>query len=236
VSGYSLQNLFAKEQGFSMETASILDKLLNVAIVDEDSLYALPLIKKLKQSKTIAAVRYFKSAKLAISPILKDNPDVVLIALKFSCISGIGMIRRIREAGFDGQIIVVSDVMDDDLLFNAFRAGAIGFLLKREVTAEEILNAMVESVTGGVPVAKDLLRRTIENLYQKRLFPRQHTEPLSQRERQILLLISKGHSCREIASIFSISYHTVRTHQKNLYKKLNVSSVTEALAKLYRAG
>jgi len=99
-------------------------------------------------------------------------------------------------------------------------------------TSTSIVNAIIDASNGGAPVPNHLLRKAIEKLYRRRQSPRRPAQLLSQREREILLLFSKGHSCREIADKFSISYHTVRTHQKNLYKKLNVNSITEAIAKL----
>jgi DNA-binding NarL/FixJ family response regulator len=215
-----------------MTTAQQEAKLLNVFIIDEDRAYGMRLSAQLQNSKSIAKTSYFSDAVSAISTILNNNPEVILIGPKLSGVSGIGAIRIIRESDYTGEILLISAEEDDDLLITAIQAGAAGFIAKNNSCSSGIVNAILDSVNGGAPVPTHLMRKVIDKLYRKRRFPRTPAQTLSQREREILFLFSNGHSCRKIAEIFSISYHTVRTHQKNLYKKLNVNSITEAIAKL----
>jgi DNA-binding NarL/FixJ family response regulator len=114
-------------------------------------------------------------------------------------------------------------------------AGATGYLLKR-TTREKLLEAIRESTTGGAPMSTEIARRVVQFFHEIDRLPVK-TQPspeikgLTDREVQVLELLSKGHSYKEIADLLSISFETVRTHVRSIYDKLHVHSRTEATLK-----
>lgn len=215
-----------------MNACKEVKEALRVIIVDKDHLYAKKLTMYLQETGWYIEFSHIKQGLVAVDIIPKLQPQIVLVDLDLPDISGVGFIRMLRERGFMGEIVVITDQTDDYHIFEAFSGGAVGYLLKNVVCATDISNAIKDVLSGGVPMSDGLIRRVVGKMYQKRSQPRENMGGnISQREREILYMLSKGCSSKEISRSLSISYHTVRTHQKNLYKKLNVNSIGEAIAK-----
>jgi DNA-binding CsgD family transcriptional regulator len=126
-------------------------------------------------------------------------------------------------------VIVVTVNQDPDHVFRAFRAGASGYLLKRE-TPEKVLNAIREARHGGVPMSAVIARKVLKH-FQTQAVDTAEVEKLSPREREILALILPGLINKEIADRLGISVESIRWHLKNVYRKLHVHSRTEAASK-----
>jgi DNA-binding NarL/FixJ family response regulator len=120
---------------------------------------------------------------------------------------------------------------DDDHLYQAICAGAAGYLVKG-ASPEQVVAAVCELYAGGSPMSPGIARRVLRALAERRA-PAPEIERLTDREREVLEQLAQGYRYKEIADRLSVSLDTVRTHVRNLYDKLHVSSRTDALNKLY---
>jgi DNA-binding NarL/FixJ family response regulator len=130
----------------------------------------------------------------------------------------------------------VLTVYDDDIhLFPALQAGAVGYIVKGDTSLSALVQAIVEVIDGGAPMSMGIARRILQEF--KGL---QHEEPplpvqgLTSREVEILDLLATGLTTKKVADQLSISHATVRSHQKNIYRKLQVHSLVEAVLMLQR--
>jgi len=143
--------------------------------------------------------------------------------------SGIACTSRLKQIMPEIQVIVVTVYRDRDLLFQALKAGASGYLLKRS-SPEEILRAIAEVRSGGAPMTGEIARMVVET-FQKPAAELSPSAELSSREVEILNLVAKGLTNKEIGPSLNISYDTVRAHLRRIYEKLHVRCRTEAVMK-----
>jgi DNA-binding NarL/FixJ family response regulator len=141
--------------------------------------------------------------------------------------SGIACTARLKSLMPTLQVVVVTVYRDRDLLFQALRAGASGYLLKRS-TPEAVIQAISEVRTGGAPMTGEIARMVVETFRKPAMEP---LVELSQREREILALVAQGLTNKEIAPKLDIGYDTVRAHLRRIYEKLHVRCRAEAVTK-----
>lgn len=169
------------------------------------------------------------SGEEALRLIPAANPDVVLMDIFLPRMSGIECTARLKLHLPKLQILILTAVEDDELVFMALEAGADGYLLKR-TTPENLRAAMLDVLGGGAPMTSEIARRVVESFRRagKHLKPAMH---LTTREEEVLILLSKGYSNKEIASQLSIGTETVGSHLKHIYEKMHVRSRAEAVAR-----
>lgn len=168
-------------------------------------------------------------AETALKVVPKLKPDVVLMDIHLPGASGIACTARLKNMMPGLQIIVVTVYRDRDLLFQALKAGASGYLLKRS-SPEEIIRAIAEVRSGGAPMTGEIARMVVET-FQKPATETPPTAELSARETELLDLVAKGLTNKEIGPMLNISYDTVRAHLRRIYEKLHVRCRTEAVMK-----
>jgi DNA-binding NarL/FixJ family response regulator len=122
---------------------------------------------------------------------------------------------------------------DMDVIFEALKAGACGYVLKR-AEEKEILDAIAEVCAGGAPMTSEVARMLVRSFRQNST-EKSETAKLSPRETEVLALVAKGYANKEVASQLNISYGTVRTHLAHAFEKLHVRCRAEAVAKLMRS-
>jgi DNA-binding NarL/FixJ family response regulator len=145
--------------------------------------------------------------------------------------TGIECIRRIRSST-PGMLFMMFTVYEDnDQVFEALKAGASGYLLKKTAPAQ-IIDAIRELYHGGSPMSAQIARKLVAH-FQEDSRPRNDDDALSPREREVLENLAKGMLYKEIADRLDISFHTVRQHIRNIYEKLHVQNKTEAINKVY---
>jgi DNA-binding NarL/FixJ family response regulator len=127
----------------------------------------------------------------------------------------------------DVQIIMFTVFEDEDRLFECLMAGANGYILKKN-KAPEILLAIKDVFSGGIPMTPEIARKVM-GVFKKEKATVQHN--LTERELELLKMLSFGHTYKTIAAELAISIETVRSHLKNIYTKMHVASGTEAVAK-----
>lgn len=164
----------------------------------------------------------------AVEQVKKHEPDVVLMDIDLPGKDGIAAMREIKKRYAFVDVLMLTVFDDDDRVFQSIKAGATGYLLKKTPPAR-LVEAIREVYEGGAPMSPSIARRLMKYLHQR---PSSATAlgQLTDREFQILGLLSEGKSYKMIASECLISVETVRTHIKHLYEKLHVHSVAEAVA------
>lgn len=167
------------------------------------------------------------------SNVIKDiqdaHPDVILMDIDMPGISGIDAVKLIRTINREVQIIMLTVFDDNTHVFDAMYAGANGYLLKKYVS-DKLIHAISEVLQGGAPMSPTIARMIISGMQENAKGPVKDYQ-LTQREKEILQLLSKGNSFKIIAAELFISIDTVRTHIKHIYDKLHVRSQGEAISK-----
>lgn len=167
--------------------------------------------------------------KLAVQPA----PDVLLLDVRLPGIDGIEAIRQIKEHAPNLEIIILTSFHDEEKIFRAVCAGASGYLLKSS-SEEQIVQSILEVTRGGVPMTPSIARSVLGFL--SHLTPSSNDYRLTRREQTILELMVEGLVKKEIAARLELSYHTVDSYLRNIYRKLRVSTRAEAVAKAIREG
>ena len=161
--------------------------------------------------------------------IPQAKPHVVLMDIFLPRMSGIECTVRLKELLPQIQIVILTAMDDQELVFLALEAGADGYLLKRTKPAD-LRTSLLDVLGGGAPMTSQIARRVIESFRQKAKI-RDESARLSVREEQILLLLSQGYSNKVIADKLELSIDTVCSHLKHVFNKLHVSSRTEAVVR-----
>lgn len=160
--------------------------------------------------------------------IATNRPHVVLMDIDLPGMSGIEATLRLHRQFPETDVLILTVFDDDDRVFDAIRAGASGYLLKKTAPVR-ILAAIQEVYEGGAPMSPGIARLVMESFHRSTI-PHE-LDQLTPREAQILALLSAGNSYKMVAAEAGISIDTARTHIKRIYEKLHVHSVTEAVAK-----
>src|SRR6266850_1671026 len=201
-----------------------------VAIVEDNAVMRKSFRQWIDASPDFRCVFACATAEEALAEIPRLKPDVVLMDINLPGESGIACTARLKEALPEIQVIMVTVYRNQELIFQALQAGACGYLLKRS-SPEELLKAIAEVRAGGAPMTSEIARMVVE-AFQKKPASLTSAEGLTQRESEILALLSEGLSNKEIADRVAISYDTVRAHLRHIYEKLHVRGRTEAV-KMY---
>ena len=162
----------------------------------------------------------------AKAQICQHKPDVVLMDIDMPGRTGIEAVREIRTFDANMAIIMLTVFDDNTHVFEAIKAGASGYLLKKHISAK-LFESITEVLEGGAPMSPSIARMVINNMQR----PSENPYQLTSREKEILTALSTGNSYKMIAAQFAISIDTVRTHIKKIYEKLHVHSQTEAVSK-----
>jgi DNA-binding NarL/FixJ family response regulator len=169
----------------------------------------------------------------ALKKIPKAQPEVVLMDIQLPDATGVECTAKLKELMPALQIVIVTVYEDSERIFQALRAGACGYLLKR-AQPEKVIAAIKEAREGGVPMTPEIARKVIGQ------FRRQNTaaaqvESLTDREREVLELVMHGRNNKEIADRLSVTVAAVKWHLQHIYEKLHVHSRTEAALKFKQA-
>lgn len=169
------------------------------------------------------------SAEEALRQIPRSPPDVVLMDIQLPGMSGITCTAALTAALPSVPVMMLTVHEDGDVVFNALKAGASGYLLKRSDPAE-LLEAITDLHHGGAPMTSEIARKVIHSFHHAQ--PPEHPQDkLTAREQEILERLAKGYVAKEIADQLAITYTTVRFHLRNIYDKLHVHTRTEAVIK-----
>lgn len=186
----------------------------------------------LHSERTIAISREFATCEDALAALSVANaPDVILMDIGLPGINGLEGIGLIRARSPRTRIIVLTVFEEDEKIFRAICAGASGYLLKAS-PVEQIANGIREVLAGGASMSASIAGRVLHMF--SRFAPARKDYGLTDREREVLQLMVEGLIKKEIADGLELSVHTVDSHLRSIYQKLEVNTRTGAVAKALR--
>ena len=204
---------------------------ITVWIIEDNVSFRTNAAAAINDTDGLACSGAYRSCEEALPHLRGDKPNVILMDIGLPGMSGIEGIQRVHEFSPDVQVIVLTVFEDEDKLFKAICAGASGYLLKG-ADLDEIAEAIRLAHEGGSPMTPRIARRVLGFFTQGR--PKQPDYGLTDREKEILRKMADGLIKKEIADAFAISIHTVNTHIRSIYEKLQVNTNTGAVAKALR--
>jgi Response regulator containing a CheY-like receiver domain and an HTH DNA-binding domain len=211
---------------------------ISVMLVDDQALVRMGFRMVLDAEDDIAVIGEAPDGAQAISAAARLRPDVILMDVRMPGVDGIEATRNIVAAQPDARVIVLTTFDLDEYAFGGLRAGASGFLLKDARPAE--LLAAIRSVAAGDAVVSSRVTRRMLELFGDRLPAPTGAvdpmEPLTPREREILLAIGQGLSNGEIAGQFFLTESTVKTHVGRVLAKLGLRDRVHAVIFAYEHG
>ncbi|MFO1522396.1 MAG: response regulator transcription factor [Kiritimatiellia bacterium] len=175
----------------------------------------------------------YPTAADALRNSAKARADVALVDLHLPGMGGVECIAALKAAQPALLSLVLTTFDESELLFDALKAGACGYLLKRTPPAD-IVEAIHQARAGGSPMSLQIARKVVSHFHQATAPPLQSV--LSDREQAVIQLLAKGARYKDIAESLYVSIETVRSHIKNIYTKLQAHSRTEAVNKFRSAG
>ena len=199
--------------------------MINVAIIEDDKDIREHLGLLINEHPDFSCTRQFHNVESALEPLLENPPDVLILDITLADgitgIEGISLFTE-REAPF--EIIMFSVHQDDEKVFQSLCAGACGYLTKN-TPIPKVLAAIKEAHNGGAPMSMQVARMVVQSFRAK------SKSKLSLREKEVLTELCNGKSYKRVGESLFISEDTVRTHIRNIYRKLEVNSKAEAVAK-----
>lgn len=202
---------------------------LRVAIVEDDPRWRANIELLLRETNDMECVGCCETAEEAIKVLPMKSPQVVLMDINLPGMSGVECTRQLRSLMPDLQIVMLTVYDDSELIFQALKMGASGYLLKR-ASADEILQAIQDVHQGGAPMSAYIARKVVQ-LLQQQVTSARPDEALSKRESEVLGHVAQGYSDKEVAEALGLTAATVRSYLKTIYGKLHVHSRTQAILK-----
>ncbi len=199
--------------------------MIRVFVVDDHTLMRESICSELALEEDITVVGSASSVAEARLGLLSTTPDVVIIDLVLPDGSGSSLIAALRSELPTTDFLVLSAYEDYDRIYGAILAGAVGYLGKAYMTGA-LATSIREVHAGGSPMSSQIARKVIQ-AFHNIVKPQMPVGKLSDREQQILHILVTGRSYKEIATTLFISVETVRTHVRNIYRKLQIHSAEE---------
>lgn len=215
--------MFSYEICLKQKTMSI-----SIAIVEDEKNYNNALKKVINYQDDMKVAAQFFDGNDALKNLPDIAPDVVMMDIQLQDMLGIEIIEKLRKQMPKTQFIMCTSFEDDEKIFNSLKAGAMGYLIKGE-SMDRILSSIRDVYNGGAPMSLSIARRVLSHFEKK--IPDKDFDELTEREKEILELLSQGLLYKEIANQKFISIDTVKKHVGNIYRKLHVSNKVEAINK-----
>ena len=210
--------------------------MIRVLLVDDQPLVRAGLRTLLEDESDIEVVGEAADGDEAVALVGALTPDVVLMDIRMPVVDGIEATKRITAQGSIARIVILTTFDLDEYVFSALRAGASGFMLK-DATAEEIVRSIRVARSGDALLAPSVTRRLIERFsgHLPKVESRQ-LRSLTEREREVLLLVARGMSNTEIARRLFLGETTVKTHVAHMLDKLDLRDRVQAVVLAYESG
>ena len=205
---------------------------ITVSIVEDSDKLRETLVRVLNRADGFCCVSQYANAEDALKDLPQMKPDVVLMDINLPGMNGVECVRQLKKIAPEIQVMMLTVYEDTENIFDALAAGANGYMLKR-TSSKELLEAIHDVQRGGSPMTMHIARKVVQS-FQRTAAAVAQTENLSEREQQVLDLLSQGLMYKEIADKLQISYETVHTYIRRIYEKLQVRTRTEAVAKFLR--
>ncbi|MEI6195031.1 MAG: response regulator transcription factor [Verrucomicrobiota bacterium] len=203
-----------------------MKKKINILIVDDHFVVRIGLLTSLKMNRDIESVFEASTGRQAIELYRKHQPNVVLMDLRLPDMTGIEATVTLCRDFPGAKVIIISSFDAQEDVYRAFQAGALGYL-RKDVLGEELFRAIKTVAAGGKFVPPEIARSLAEHASGSELTPR---------ELEVLHLLIKGLSNKEIGGVLGASEFTAKFHVKNILAKLEVSDRTEAATAAFQRG
>ncbi len=213
---------------------------IRVLLVDDQALFREGLETLLSVHKDIQVVGQAGNGQEALELAAKVHPDVVLMDIRMPIMDGVRSTRLLREAQPQCRVIVLTTFDDDEYIFDALRTGAVGYLLK-DVASVQLVEAIRAAARGDSILEPSVAAKVIAEFTRvSSMVPplqmEQLVDPLSERELEILRMIARGASNRQVADQLFIAEGTVKNHMTHILRKLGVRDRTQAVLKARELG
>lgn len=205
---------------------------IHVWVVEDNNHFRKSVASLINQANGMTCEHAFPSCEQAIKTLEAGPlPDILLLDIGLSGMSGIEGITKFKSITPSTQIIMLTMYDDEKKVFDAISAGAMGYLLKSS-PPENIIRGIQEVIEGGSAINPLIARKVLEQFSQVK--PPHPEYGLTEREKEILHLFVEGLKKQEIAEKLFLSFHTINAHIKNIYNKLQVNTRGQLMAKVYK--
>jgi DNA-binding NarL/FixJ family response regulator len=210
---------------------------IRVVVTDDESSYRKALEKTLSLAPDCEVIAVCKDGQEALDICLADPPDVLLTDINMPRLSGIELCRKLLKREKSVNVVILTVKEDDDTVFEAVRAGALGYMLKTS-TPQDVIEAVRLAARGEAKITPRIAAKVLEDF--RRVKEEEEIDDsemfvLSDREQEILDLVAQGLRNKEIATKLCIAEKTVKNHVSNILKALQVNSRTEAAMKAVKS-
>jgi DNA-binding NarL/FixJ family response regulator len=210
-----------------------MSKKITILIVDDQRLMRDGLRILLELEDDLAVVGEAENGRQALTAFETLRPDVVLMDIRMPEMNGVEAVRELRARwGDDAKVIILTTFDDDEYIFEGLRVGALGYLLK-DVSGDELTDAIRTVAAGGALIDPSVTRKVVAEFARMGTRTPSRTaeldNPLSERELEILGLLAKGLTNKEIATRLYLAEGTVKNYVSNLLQKMNVRDRTQAV-------
>ncbi len=203
-------------------------------LIEDNDGFRNALVRVINQRPGMNCCGHFSSCEDALAELTEETPpDVIMLDVGLPGMSGIDGIKRLRELAPAMRIIMLTMFDDHDKVFKSLCAGASGYLLKT-TPRDKITEAIAEVIDGGAPMNAQIARLVLEKFTKMSAPAEEEDYGLTVREKEVLEWMVQGLSKKEIADRLSLSYHTIDTHLRNIYQKLQVNTRSGAVVKAVR--
>jgi DNA-binding NarL/FixJ family response regulator len=199
--------------------------MIKISIIEDDKDIRESLAILINGTPDFKCISTYYNCESAIKKIEDDGPNVILMDINLPGMTGIEGTRIIKEKMPETEIIMLTVSDDNADVFNSLCAGACGYL-KKNTQPLKLLEAIKEAVNGGAPMSMDIARLVVGSFKMER-----SSSDLTSREREVLKKLCDGSSYKKIADALFVDLNTVKFHIRNIYRKLEVHSKGEAIAK-----
>lgn len=204
---------------------------IRIAIVDDHDLTRQVLADLIRKTPLLRFIGGFSDSASALSGLVQDPPDVVLMDINLPNMNGIECVRRLKPLLPKTQFLMLTVYEDAENIFKALAAGATGYLLKT-TRRQDLVSSIRQIHAGGSPMSGEIARKVVRS-FAAEPEPGPPAEILSAREQEVLGLLAQGSLYKEIAAALHVGIPTVCTHVRHIYKKLHVHSRGQVAAKYF---
>ncbi len=199
--------------------------MIKISIVEDDKDIRESMAILLNGTQEFRCISTFVTCEAALKQIESDEPDVILMDINLPGMSGIEGTKIIKQKLPEIEVIMLTISDDENDVFNSLCAGACGYL-KKNTPPLKLIESVKEAINGGAPMSMDIARLVVGSFRKET-----HSNSLTSRESEILKNLCEGSSYKKIAAELFIDLNTVKFHIRNIYRKLEVNSKGEAIAK-----
>jgi len=201
---------------------------ISIVIFEDNHFLRESLASLLNKHEDFHVTGQYEDCMNAADVIRTDNPDVVLMDIDMPGMSGIEGVVKVKEAKPETSVIIYTVFEDDEKLFQCLCAGANGYLLKK-TQPKKLFDAIHEVLEGGAPMSPQIARKVLNTFHP---LPTNFRYALTPREIEVLQYLAKGYGSKQIGTEMFLSFETIRSYLKNIYRKLHVNCGKEAIVKV----